>query len=108
MKPGDAASIGFHVRHIGGATDRLLTYAKGESLSAEQFAALKGESATGAALEDVVAQTIALLDRALDQVAATPPDRPVVVVTNDQAVRRDVATAGANVIASESFVAAAR
>jgi predicted RNA-binding protein with PIN domain len=42
------------------------------------------------------------------EVTATPPDRPVVVVTNDQAVRRDVAAAGANVVASESFAAAAR
>ena len=39
--------------------------------------------------------------------AAIPPERPVVVVTNDQAVRRDVAAAGANVVASEAFVALA-
>jgi predicted RNA-binding protein with PIN domain len=43
-----------------------------------------------------------------DEVSATPPDRPVVVVTNDQAVRRDVAAAGANILSSEHFVAAAR
>jgi predicted RNA-binding protein with PIN domain len=42
------------------------------------------------------------------EVTATPPDRPVVVVTNDQAVRRDVAAAGANILSSEHFVAAAR
>jgi YacP-like NYN domain len=42
------------------------------------------------------------------EVTATPPDRPVVVVTNDQAVRRDVAAAGANILPSESFVAASR
>jgi hypothetical protein len=42
------------------------------------------------------------------EVTATAPERPVVVVTNDQAVRRDVATAGANVLSSESFVAASR
>ena len=27
-RPGGAASIGFHVRHAGGALDRLLTYAR--------------------------------------------------------------------------------
>ena len=42
------------------------------------------------------------------EVTATAADRPVVVVTNDQAVRRDVAAAGANVLSSENFVAAAR
>ena len=31
-RPGGAASIGFHVRHLGGALDRLFTYARGEGL----------------------------------------------------------------------------
>ena len=31
-RPGGAASVGFHLRHIGGALDRLLTYARGEAL----------------------------------------------------------------------------
>jgi YacP-like NYN domain len=42
------------------------------------------------------------------EVESTPPGRPVVVVTNDQAVRRDVAKDGANLIRSESFLAVAR
>lgn len=37
------------------------------------------------------------------EVADTDPVRPVVVVTNDAAVRRDVVAAGANVVASEVF-----
>jgi hypothetical protein len=40
-------------------------------------------------------------------VAAQPAERPIVVVTNDQAVRRDVTAAGANVIASDVFIAVA-
>ena len=36
QRPGGAASIGFHVRHLAGALDRLLTYARGERLSAAQ------------------------------------------------------------------------
>jgi predicted RNA-binding protein with PIN domain len=55
-------------------------------------------SPTGVTADDVI--------RA--EVTATAADRPVVVVTNDQAVRRDVAAAGANVLSSENFVAAAR
>ena len=37
------------------------------------------------------------------EVAAFDPARPVVVVTNDAAIRRDVAAAGANLIASNAF-----
>ncbi len=35
--------IAFHLRHIARSTDRILTYAEGEQLSAEQLAALKSE-----------------------------------------------------------------
>jgi predicted RNA-binding protein with PIN domain len=38
------------------------------------------------------------------EVAATPPERPVVLVTNDQAVRRDVVAAGGNLIRSDAFL----
>jgi hypothetical protein len=43
-RPGSAASIGFHVRHTGGALDRLFTYARGEALSDAQRAALRTEA----------------------------------------------------------------
>lgn len=36
-------SIAFHLRHIAGSTDRILTYAEGGQLSQEQLAALKTE-----------------------------------------------------------------
>lgn len=35
--------VAFHLRHIAGSTDRILTYAEGGQLSAEQLAALKAE-----------------------------------------------------------------
>jgi hypothetical protein len=37
------ASAAFHVRHITGVIDRLFTYAGGDALSADQFAALRAE-----------------------------------------------------------------
>ena len=37
------ASVGFHLRHLTGVLDRLLTYAKGEPLTEEQLAYLKNE-----------------------------------------------------------------
>src|SRR5687767_2465829 len=45
-RPTGAASAGYHVRHAGGSIDRLLTYARGEQLSAEQLAFLKREGET--------------------------------------------------------------
>ena len=36
-------SVAFHLRHIAGSTDRLLSYAEGNQLTAEQLTALKAE-----------------------------------------------------------------
>lgn len=37
------ASVGFHLQHLTGVLDRLFTYARGESLSTDQLAALAAE-----------------------------------------------------------------
>jgi uncharacterized damage-inducible protein DinB len=42
-RPANVASVAFHVRHIPAVIDRLFTYARGESLSEHQFAALRAE-----------------------------------------------------------------
>jgi len=42
------------------------------------------------------------------EVAALDPSRPVVVVTNDQAVLADVKANGANTVSSDTFLAVAR
>lgn len=42
-KPGNAAPLAFHVKHAMGSLDRLLTYARGDSLSETQLAALAAE-----------------------------------------------------------------
>jgi hypothetical protein len=76
-RPGGAASLGFHVRHAGGALDRLLTYARGEALSDVQRAALKTEGEPGdppAALSTLVADVGRIIDTAMDQLRATPRD----------------------------------
>ncbi len=44
-RPNDAPSVAFHLRHIAGSIDRLLTYSRGEQLNDAQFAALKAETA---------------------------------------------------------------
>jgi uncharacterized damage-inducible protein DinB len=43
-RPGGAASIGFHMTHMAGSIDRLLTYARGEALGERQYEALANES----------------------------------------------------------------
>jgi hypothetical protein len=43
-RPGGAASIGFHLRHVVGSLDRLLTYARGAGLDAHQRAFLELET----------------------------------------------------------------
>jgi uncharacterized damage-inducible protein DinB len=70
-----AASIGFHLRHLPGATDRLLTYARGEPLGPSQKAALAAERAPGESppdAEQLLAGWRAGVERALAQLAATP------------------------------------
>jgi hypothetical protein len=72
--PGGAASVGFHVLHLIGSTDRLLTYARGETLSDAQKSRLIAERnpvrVDAASLMEDLRQTI---DAAMDQLRATPP-----------------------------------
>src|SRR5262245_43085024 len=70
-RPGGAASIGFHIRHIGGSTDRLLTYARGEVLTQDQLAAARAEAEPSGSLQVLLRDAHAALDRALAQVRAT-------------------------------------
>jgi len=75
-RPGGAASIAFHVRHIAGATDRLLTYARGEGLSDAQREWLKAEGSEGAVeAVSLLASAVASLDRAIEQLESTSRER---------------------------------
>ncbi|MGE0448578.1 MAG: DinB family protein [Vicinamibacterales bacterium] len=73
-RPGGAASIGFHLRHIGGATERLLTYARGEGLTAEQVAAAKREGMDTPDLDALLGEVLRAIDAAIEQVRTTPRD----------------------------------
>ena len=73
-RPGGAASVAFHVGHLGGALDRLLTYARGELLSDAQKAAARAEGEPGQparSLDEVAAGACTSIERALDQLRAT-------------------------------------
>lgn len=74
-RPGGAASVGFHLRHVAGSIDRLLTYAGGAMLSDEQLGALRREEEPGeppARAAELVAGAQAAIDEALARIAATP------------------------------------
>ena len=72
-QPAGMASVGFHLRHLSGVLDRLLTYARGESLSAAQLEYLQSEgipdsSSTRQLLDALAAQLV----KTLAQLSATP------------------------------------
>jgi uncharacterized damage-inducible protein DinB len=72
---GAAASVGFHVMHLAGSTERLLTYARGESLSAVQLAELDAERdmrEPNPALDVLLARWREVVQNALRQIADTP------------------------------------
>ena len=73
--PGDAASIGFHVRHAIGSLDRLFTYARGAMLSDAQRHVLAQESVPDpdVGADDLLAAFDAAVTRALDQLRETRP-----------------------------------
>lgn len=76
-RPGSVASVAYHLTHAMGSLDRLLTYARGEQLTDEQFAALRAEP--GANEHTIDAATLlrgfdAAVDHALAQVRGTSDD----------------------------------
>ncbi len=70
-QPLGLTSIAFLLRHIAGSTDRILTYAEGGQLSAEQLASLKvelgGEGKLGS-LAELLAEVEASFRNAADRI----------------------------------------
>lgn len=75
LRPNGIASIGFHLAHLAGATDRLMTYARGEALNESQRAALGREKAiddTRPPLDTLLNEWHQTIDASLRHLAATP------------------------------------
>lgn len=76
-KPGGAASVGFHIRHVGGSIERLLTYARDASLTPRQLAAISLEGEPGerprTATELLAALRVSVID-ALNDYRSTRPE----------------------------------
>src|SRR5579863_5815424 len=71
--PHGFGSVGFHLRHIAGATDRLMTYATGAQLSGAQMSALKSEKDPGATREMLLAALDAAFTKAESTARALAP-----------------------------------
>lgn len=72
---GQSASVGYHLRHLSGSTDRLMTYARGEELSDTQralLAAEKGVAASFPSARDLLGDWNAVVEALLVQLELTP------------------------------------
>lgn len=78
LRPYDIASVGFHLLHTAGATDRLLTYARDERLSPDQLDYVRAEGTplgtdvSAAALVERMQQS---LHASLERIRAIDPAR---------------------------------
>ncbi len=76
-RPNGAASIGFHILHMSGSLDRLMSYAKAEPLSDEQRQALVLEKASGDPnlnIEALLQKFEMITNKALQQLRETPEE----------------------------------
>jgi uncharacterized damage-inducible protein DinB len=77
-RPGGAASVGFHLKHLAASTDRLLTYVAGEPLRAAQLRGIAEEGQPGAPpapAADLLRAARDALDAALAALRAADPAR---------------------------------
>lgn len=72
-KPAGRASVGFHLQHLTGVLDRMLTYASGKELTEEQFSALKleGDPSAGKNVSAFVSAFDRKVDHALEVLSRT-------------------------------------
>ena len=68
QRPFELASVAFHLRHIAGSLDRLLTYAEGHQLSSEQIAFLKSELETHSTRESLFEHLASALEQSAQRI----------------------------------------
>ena len=86
-RPNGAASTGFHLRHLAGSMDRLVTYAQGKQLSDEQRAALAAEKTEPSPLIPVSA-LLDLVDSRVQQTLAVLRATPESTLLDQRLVGR--------------------
>ena len=63
-QPLGLSAIAFHIKHIARSTDRILTYAEGSQLTAEQLGAMKAEQTGAETLADLLSELEAAFNSA--------------------------------------------
>ncbi|PZP45320.1 MAG: DinB family protein [Pseudopedobacter saltans] len=72
-KPAGCASVGFHLLHISGFLDRLLTYADGNMLSEKQLIYLQSENEINTAdLQTLQSNTLQSISKAVEKLKTYP------------------------------------
>jgi uncharacterized damage-inducible protein DinB len=67
-RPAGIAPVAFHIRHIARSLDRLLTYAEGNQLSADQIAQMKAELNMPAKREELFAELDGALRKSAERI----------------------------------------
>jgi uncharacterized damage-inducible protein DinB len=75
VRPHGFGSVGFHLRHIAGSTDRLATYLEGKQLSKDQMEFLRREHEPGASREELLAEIGAAFQRVETLAHSIEPER---------------------------------
>lgn len=75
QRPAGVASVGFHLQHLTGVLDRLLTYARAEALTESQLSTLQAEgNPVTVTTAELVMHFNAQVDHTLSQLKTTPED----------------------------------
>jgi uncharacterized damage-inducible protein DinB len=72
-RPGDIAPVAFHIRHIARSIDRLLTYAEGNQLSAEQISLMKSEMGPSGNKNELMAGLVVAFAKSSKRIRAFSP-----------------------------------
>ncbi|WBL23017.1 DinB family protein [Zunongwangia sp. HRR-M8] len=85
-KPAGRASVGFHLQHITGVLDRMLTYAEEKSLSETQFEYLRKEGFEGREVK--IANLKKAFTEKVDEALQTFKNTPEAILTEKRTVGR--------------------
>ena len=85
-KPAGRASVGFHLQHLTGVLDRMLTYAEGKDLTEAQFSYLKAEGNPETNMG--VQALVKAFDRKVQEALEICKNTPASVLTEKRTVGR--------------------
>ena len=72
-RPGGIAPVAFHLRHIARSMDRLLSYAEGKPLSAEQVSGMKAEMDPQGSRNELMAELVVAIAKSGKRIRAFSP-----------------------------------